>query len=834
MRDSDPVQSRQVASAILAALGPGSMLLIGAGTEAIAARLRAMGIVVDAPTEAREVERALSSADAYDSTVALGWLDPQPIEDVGASLRRLVRATRRNLILRTANEGDARPMAEHIRRSTSWWLERAAVAGMELHPRGRFYAAVSAAGGENAGTLVLRKRRSERAESTFSTGVTAACMARRALCDIAAGMSRRGDHVLLSGADAPEAGEWIRESSSVDRVFVHGSGGDSEAFFDLAVALDACGAETVLNTARLTPGGRMFCFMDSGVAAKVLAGRDAASLLERVWSVRTADDRLLIEEVADVASAGSDARGHGSEGGPGWIIACLMRDPLEPSGAPYHQRWCPAYEQLQGHHVTSFQRDMRNPWLFRAVIDTGVRCSNPGLLDSICRRVLAQSEAGSPDYGAAACVLGYRALERDDPGVIDDVGTHVARSAEAAAESPHAWRWKISNMFLAGRFLETRGRHEEAIAAYLKLNTADYLRFSPLLASKPVEALWRAGRLLARMGRFDRAREALKAGLERAREAVTQPDWVNIWASVDAPLPWGMHDASIVLDLASRCGATLLELDGWPDRPAQSDFNSGRQSFADSREWIQTLTLSNQWLLGHAQSWERAARNAVQQVESLRAALNQGAVSEGTATDGRGLDQLESLRAWEQELRRGLEWSDRERTSLMERLAEAGRTLKRSEEWSAELKAGLDWANAERARLTETIASREREIEELRGWSSQLQDAVAWANRERASAVQMLEEQTAQIAKQKQAVETLEEGLRWSQSQRESLASEVLMRDTELRSLRDWAAELKKGLDWMREQRDYWQGLVESGSRGVAQPAANESKDGKPTEGTRS
>jgi len=114
---------------------------------------------------------------------------------------------------------------------------------------------------------------------------------------------------------------------------------------------------------------------------------------------------------------------------------------------------------------------------------------------------------------------------------------------------------------LAGRRDAARGRFE----ACARL---DPLEFSPLLATKSVEAAYLAGWLHALDGDREEARAWWSAGLEHARRACAG-DWREVIGDPERPFTFALRELGQVLDQAARCAAGLNALACWDSAPGR-------------------------------------------------------------------------------------------------------------------------------------------------------------------------------------------------------------------------------------------------------------------------
>jgi glycosyltransferase involved in cell wall biosynthesis/SAM-dependent methyltransferase len=254
-----------------------------------------------------------------------------------------------------------------------------------------------------------------------------------------------------------------------------------------------------------------------------------------------------------------------------WWLVCAMKDPVGADPSGYRETSFPAPGPPDDVHVTAFGRDYDDPWLVKGMVSIGMRTENDDDRRAMALEVLERARTGSADEGAALCLLAYDRLA--DPGApgpgVARLLDRIARYHEDADGSPHAWRWRVSNAYAAALLLRAEGRRAEAIDAFVACGRMDALRFSPILATKTVDALFQAGLMCAAVGRTTEARELWRESLAVARRAAGA-DWRGVLGDLERPIPFGLPEASQMLDLAGRAAYALEALEHWDDRPGWS------------------------------------------------------------------------------------------------------------------------------------------------------------------------------------------------------------------------------------------------------------------------
>ncbi len=407
---------------------------------------------------------------------------------------------------------------------------------------------------------------------------------------------------------------------------------------------------------------------------------------------------------------------------PEWWIAVAMKSPVADARATYVETCFPAWSNAPDCNIASFARDYGNPWLVKAMVSIGMRATQPALLEQIANDVLHAARPGSADAGAALCVLAYRLLEA--PGTTAAaIQTHINRIAAyhaQADDNPHAWRWRISNEYIAGRLWMSLGNRAAAREAFLACAALDPLRFSPLLATKTVDALFLAGLLAAGDGDLTAARDCWQRGLTETRR-VLQGDWRNIWGAADSPATFGLPEVAQIADLATRCSFGLNALEYWRERPAQAwtlaqtnqarELAGWRQMAGELRQWAQESNKGREWLEGQVRSWQATAEANAAQV----AAISQR-------------DQMiVDLKNWINQLESGKRWLEEQRAAHEAEARQAHADNNELRAWCAEQDKAIKWNAGQNQHLLEEIKRLEREIEQLRTRESHLQEQLRQA-----------------------------------------------------------------------------------------------------------
>ena len=213
--------------------------------------------------------------------------------------------------------------------------------------------------------------------------------------------------------------------------------------------------------------------------------------------------------------------------------------------------------------IIDFEKFYDNPWLYRTMIQLGERISNKDILVLFCVSVINEARPGSPDHGAALCVLAYQILEagRINKADLERLIAAINKYDESYDPSnPHAWRWAISLHYVGARILLMFGKRSDALNTFLTCAAMDPLCFSPLLATKTIASRMYAGLIFAGDGELEKAREQFSLGIKEGQR-VLQSDWTNVLGNPENPLIFGLQEIAEVADLASQCVQALTAID---------------------------------------------------------------------------------------------------------------------------------------------------------------------------------------------------------------------------------------------------------------------------------
>ncbi len=289
-----------------------------------------------------------------------------------------------------------------------------------------------------------------------------------------------------------------------------------------------------------------------------------------------------------------------------WWILVLMKDPVGADKRRYRESAHPTYSDKPGVNITAFERDYDNPWLVRAIVSIGMRSRNPHILEDIAKRTLEIARPGSADTGAALTVLAYRLLEGDS--ITDDqrqeMIKRIVQYQDKADDNPHGIRWRISSLYVAARLAMAGGHRRQARELFLRCASLDATGFSPLLATKTVDALFHAGLLALNDNDIALAGECWH-GAHLEIQRVLQGDWSGIWGDSRRPAHFALQEVAQLAALGMKSSRGLLRIDQWFIRPGVTWIHTMFNKAAELAYFRRYST----WLQQQVKNKDEAIRN---------------------------------------------------------------------------------------------------------------------------------------------------------------------------------------------------------------------------------
>lgn len=472
-----------------------------------------------------------------------------------------------------------------------------------------------------------------------------------------------------------------------------------------------------------------------------------------------------------------------------WWIAVAMKPAIgEPSRVDFTTHR-PERGQSDDFNPVSFGAEYADPWLGDAMVMIGHRATERTVLERTARAVLASAVVDTPDHGAALCVLAYQMLESPQrPAAEIEAVLAMLAAFDAAVQpaTPHRRRWLISNRFVTARLLLALGRHEEARAAFLRCAEIDPLPFSPLLASKTVEALFHAGLLAAGNGDFTEARACWERGLAETRRALGA-DWRQVWDSPANPAPFAMPEVAVIADHGAMCAAAINGVAAWTDRPGRVWRSLRAGTKADLRSWIAHLEQIRPVVPPPPRP--TPAEAAIQAADNARDAAERQAINWKAAAEHRdGI--IAELKSWNEQQGQARKWLEGQVANWRgeaERRAEAIGHLKT---WTDQLAAGKAWLDGQ------LNSARER-AEAAAARIAEAEAAVSRAAAAEADAVarmgQRAVEHGAEVTRLQTAIGDAHEVIRLLREQVATLKADLKQREAQIRAMQTPSGVLRTG-----------------------------------------
>ncbi len=249
-----------------------------------------------------------------------------------------------------------------------------------------------------------------------------------------------------------------------------------------------------------------------------------------------------------------------------WLILAGSIDPLvkKASRAYHHPAFQAGAEEgalsavAEAGWLVDFAQHFDNPWLYRPLVQMGERIRDRGVLLDLAARTIDSARRDSADFGAALTVLAYAMMEEREPALAGDALALTEQYVQLASNNPHVQRWQISAGYAAARLALALGERELARMYFGAVEGADFMVFSPLLATKTIASGFQLGAMALAEGDPERARSHFAGGVAAARRALHADD-LNAIGRLEAPLAFGFTELAEVADMGAQC-AKALEL----------------------------------------------------------------------------------------------------------------------------------------------------------------------------------------------------------------------------------------------------------------------------------
>jgi len=346
-----------------------------------------------------------------------------------------------------------------------------------------------------------------------------------------------------------------------------------------------------------------------------------------------------------------------------WLLAVATKSPLGGNLVAYREQVFSPDELESAGHALAFARDYANPWLVRSLVSIGLRTENAALRKRWAMGVLDEPGAGAADRGAALCVIAYAESAKVSSApvalLLEMVESYLSATDGDANSS--VLRWRVSLMYVGGLLALASGHREAALRLFKSVVAAPAEKYSATLLTKPAEAAYLLGMLLAAEGKTNDAHQVWWDAFKRVSRCLGE----RLAEGYELrPPPFEVREMASALSLCGRLVAAAANAPELNRRP--SVFYD--ETHADSVFQTQLLRATEERLSN----------------------LNRDLLLQKS-----GFDDLERGKGWLE-----LQWnaSEAERSRLQEALT----SMQSGKDW---LEAQWRASEAERSRLQEALTS---------------------------------------------------------------------------------------------------------------------------------
>lgn len=240
-----------------------------------------------------------------------------------------------------------------------------------------------------------------------------------------------------------------------------------------------------------------------------------------------------------------------------WCLVLATKDPIGTT-QPFFDRHNPIEATVTTPVTFDFANQYENPWLITSLISIGMRTENTSLLLDYANKTISTYDGA--DAAAAYCVQGYNlisidasiqeieAWEKKIKTYIEDRDWNSSKEIEI--------RWAISLLYVLSILNKKIGKVDESISNLLLLIRIPFLKYSPLIATKVVEAQFNLGLFYWQKADVDNAQRHFLEGVKAAEAAVTV-NWVEVFGPLTSLPRFVTAELSYILDFAMKCSVAL-------------------------------------------------------------------------------------------------------------------------------------------------------------------------------------------------------------------------------------------------------------------------------------
>lgn len=240
-----------------------------------------------------------------------------------------------------------------------------------------------------------------------------------------------------------------------------------------------------------------------------------------------------------------------------WCLILATKDPLS-SDVPYFDRHNQHDVNVSVPTTFDFANQYENPWLVTSLISIGMRTENKPLLLDIAKRTV--SKYRGVDAAAAYCVQGYKLLS--DNNSLTDI--EAWKKNIEVFISDRDWslskeidiRWAISLLSILSLINRKYGNIDEEKDNLLSIINIPFLSYSPLIATKVVDARFKLGLFYWKRNDVNSAHSHFLEGLKSAEAAVCV-NWTDVFGNIENLPRFVTNELSQILDISTRCSVAL-------------------------------------------------------------------------------------------------------------------------------------------------------------------------------------------------------------------------------------------------------------------------------------
>ena len=251
-----------------------------------------------------------------------------------------------------------------------------------------------------------------------------------------------------------------------------------------------------------------------------------------------------------------------------WLLAVATKSPLNGHLVAFKEHVFLQHEIESAGHALAFARDYSNPWLIRSLVSIGLRTENSVLRERWASAIWDDPRAGTADRGAALCVMAYaqHLAGTNSPSVcrlLEKIEKY--RHDTEGNTNPSVLRWRVSLGYVGGLLALARGQRETAVRYFQDVIAAPVEQYSATLLTKPAEAAYLLGLLMAEKGDSDGAYQVWRGAFKQVTAALG----LRLSRGYELrPPPFEVREMAAALSLCGRLVAAAANLNELAHRPS--------------------------------------------------------------------------------------------------------------------------------------------------------------------------------------------------------------------------------------------------------------------------